>query len=125
MKIQTQEEPQKIKESYNKTSEAKEEEMEIGDLDLVGMETSCSEKIPEKILPLQVKLLEKAIIKAKSMKFLGVSSESLKDSDGKNKGKKENRRRHSNVQRIKVVGDQLVASRKYPTIDASLSPVNK
>ena len=48
--------------------------MEIGDLDLVRLETTCSEKVPEKILPQQVKLLEKAIIKAKSMKFLGVSS---------------------------------------------------
>ena len=59
------------------------------------------------------------------MKFLGVSSESLKDLDGKNKVKKENQGRHSNVQRIKMVGDQLVASGKYPTIDAGLSPKNK
>ena len=64
--------------------------MEIGDLDLVGLEMTCSEKVPEKILPQQVKLLEKMIIKAKSMKFLGVSSESLNDPDGKKKGMKEN-----------------------------------
>ena len=99
--------------------------MEIGDMDLVGLETTCSEKVPEKILPQQVTLLEKAIIKAKSMKFLGVSVEPLKDPNGKKKGNKENRGRHSNVQRIKMVGAQLVASRQYPTIDATLSPVNK
>ena len=99
--------------------------MEIGYLDLVGMETTCSEKVPEKILPQQVTLLEKEIIKAKSMNFLGVSEEHLKDTDGKKKGKKENRGRHSNVQRIQMVGEKLVASGKYPTIDAALSHINK
>ena len=90
-----------------------------------GLQMECFEKVPEKILPQQVKLLEKAIIKAKSMKFLGVSSESLKDPDGKKKGNKENQGRNSYVQRIKMVGDQLVESRKYPTIDATLTPANK
>ena len=59
------------------------------------------------------------------MKFLGVSSESLKDPNGKKKWKKETQGRHSNVQRIKMVEDLLVASGKYPTIDATLSPANK
>ena len=86
--------------------------MEIGDMDLVGLEIACSKKVPEKVLPQQVTLLEKAIIKAKSMKFLGISAEPLKDPDGKKKGKKENRGRHSNVQRIKMVGTQVVASGK-------------
>ena len=88
MNIQTQEEPQEIKESDNKTSEAEEEEMEIGYLDLVGLETACSEKVPKIILPQQVTLLEKVIIKAKSMKCIGVLAEPLKDPDGKKKGKK-------------------------------------
>ena len=63
--------------------------MEIGELDLVGLETTCSALVPEKIIPQQVILLENAIIKAKAMKFLGVSAESLKDPEGKNKSKKE------------------------------------
>ena len=114
-----------MKEDNNNTQEVEEEEMEIGDLDLVGLETACSVKIPEKIIPHQVTLLEKAIIKSKSMKFLGLSTESLKDPKGKRKVKKEYRGRHSNVQRIEMVGTQLVASRRYPTIDAALPPTNK
>ena len=78
-----------MKEDNNNTQEVEEEEMEIGDLDLVGLETACSAKIPEKIIPHQVTLLEKEIIKAKSMNFLGVSMESLKDPKGKRKVKKE------------------------------------
>ena len=59
------------------------------------------------------------------MKFLAVSAKSLKDLEGKKKAKKETRGRHSNVQRIQMVGAQLVASGQYPTIDATLSPTNK
>ena len=59
-------------------------------MDLVGLEMTSSKKIPKKILPKQVTLLEKAIIKAKTMKFLGVLAESLKDQEGKRKVKKEN-----------------------------------
>ena len=114
-----------MKEDNKNTQEVEEEEMEIGDLDLVGLETACSVKILEKIIPHQGTLLEKAIIKAKSMKFLGVSTKSLKDPKGKRKVKKETRGRHSNVQRIQMVGAQLVALGNYPTIDATLSPTNK
>ena len=99
--------------------------MEIGDMDLAGLETTCLVLVPEKIIPQQVTLLEKVIIKAKAMKSLGVSTESLKDPEGKKKSKKETKGRHNNVQRIQMVGAQLVASGKYNTIDAALSPSNK
>ena len=65
------------------------------------------------------------IIKAKAMKSLGVSAKSLKDQEGKKKDKKETRGRYSNVQRIQMIGAQLVASGQYPTIDVALSPTNK
>ena len=52
---------------------------------------TCAEKVPKDIPPQQVSLPEKTIIKEKTMKFLGIMSESLKDLDGKNKGKKEKR----------------------------------
>ena len=67
------------------------EEMEIGDIDLDGLEVACSEKVPEQIPFQQVTLLEKTIIQEKAMKFLGVAAESLKDPDGKKKGKKKNK----------------------------------
>ena len=84
--------------------------MEIGDLDLDGLEAACSKKIPDHIPSQQVSLLEKAIIKAKAMKFLEVAAKSIKDLDGKKKGKKEKRVRHSNVQTIQLIGAKLVAS---------------
>ena len=95
---------------------------EIGDLDLDDLEAACSDKTPTQIPPQQVSLLEKAIIQAKNSSSLGVVVESLKVTDGKKNQKKENRGRPSNVQRIKAIGEQLVASGQYPTIDISLSP---
>ena len=59
------------------------------------------------------------------MKSLGVSAESLRDLEGNKNAKKETHRRNSNVQRIQMIGARLVASGKYPTIDAALSPTNK
>ena len=84
--------------------------METGDLDLVGLEIAYSEMAPERIVPHQVTLLENVIIKAKALKYLGVSVESLKDLEGMRKAKKETRGRYSNVQRIQIIGEQLVAS---------------
>ena len=113
---------QKTTKKVTKVSEPTTKYMEIGDLDLEGLEVACFDKIPTQIPPQQVSLLEKAIIHAENMKSLGVVVESLKESNGKMKIKKENRGRQSNVQRIKVVGAQLVASGQHPTIDATLSP---
>ena len=98
------------------------EDMEIDDLELDALEAACSDKDPTQIPPQQVSLLEKAIIQAKNSNSLGVVVESLKVINGKKNQKKEKRGRPSNVQRIKAIGEQLVASGKYPTIYASLSP---
>ena len=100
-------------------------DMEIGDLDLDRLEATCSDKDPTKIPLQQVSLLEKAIIQAKNANNLGVVTESLKVIEGKGKNsKKDKRGRPSNVQRIKVIGEQLVTSGQYPTIDPSFSPSN-
>ena len=120
-----QEENKKLKEDTSNTQRTRDEDMDLGGLDLVGIETTCSNKALERIFPQQITLLEKAIIKAKAMKSLGVSVESLKDPEGKKEAKKETHGMHSNVQRIQMIGSQLVASGQYPTIDAALSPTNK
>ena len=98
--------------------------MEICDLDLNRMEVACSDKDPSLIPPHQVSLLEKAIIQAKNRSSLGVVAESLKVTNGKKNTKKDKRGRPSNVQRIRAIGEQLVASWKNPTIYATLSPSN-
>ena len=79
----TQETHQEIIKKILITTEIEREYMEIGDLDLDGLEASCSDKTPTHIPPQQVSLLEKEIIKENNMKFLGITSESLKDPDGK------------------------------------------
>ena len=88
LEIHAQEETQEINKNDNMVLETDGEEMEIGDLDLDGLEAACSKKIPDHIPSQQVSLLEKAIIKAKAMKFLEVAAKSIKDLDGKKKGKK-------------------------------------
>ena len=99
------------------------QDMEIGDIDLDRMEAACYDQDPAKIPLHQVSLLEKVIIQAKNMNTLGVMTESLKVTEGKGKNtKKDKRGRSSNVQRIKAIGEQLVASEQYPTLDAALSP---
>ena len=85
MKILTQEETQGTNKTDNMVPKTNGEEMEIGDLDLEGLEVACSKKVPEQISPQQVSMLEKVIIKEKTMKFLGITFESLKDPDGKKK----------------------------------------
>ena len=40
--------------------------MEIGDLDLEGLEVACSKKVPEQIPPQQVSLLEKGYNQGKN-----------------------------------------------------------
>ena len=56
-----------------------------------GLEVACSDNTPSQIPPQQVSLLEKAIIKEKNMKFLGVTIKSLKEPDRKKKTKKKSR----------------------------------
>ena len=101
------EEPQIVSGSEEVVSE----DMEIGDLDLDRMEAASYDQDPTKIPPQQVSLLEKVIIQAKNANTLGVVTKSLKVTEGKGKNiKKDKRGRPSNVQRIKVIGEQLVAS---------------
>ena len=65
------------------------------------------------------------IIQAKNENTLGVVTESLKVTNEKGKNSKNYKgRRPSNIQRIKAIGEQIVASGQYPTIDAALSPPN-
>ena len=88
MKVPTQGENQEINKNVNIVTEIDGEEMEIGDIDLDGLEGECSKKIPEQIPPKQVLLLEKAIIKEKNINFLGIMFESLKDPDGEKEREK-------------------------------------
>ena len=97
------------------------EDIEIGDMDLEGLEAAWHDKIPTQSTPQQVSFLEKVIFQAKNMNSLGLVVESLKDTDGK-KTKKQKQGRPRNVQRIKAIGEKLVSLGNFPTIDVFFSP---
>ena len=96
-------------------------DMILGDLDLDGLEEDFAVNNPKDISPQQVNLLEKAIIISKTSKNLGVQKGLLKEVEGKRKGKGEKRGRPTNTQRIQCLGQKLINSGQYPTIEAALA----
>ena len=94
--------------------------MDIGDLDLEGIEKVCSDKALGCVPQEQVSLLKEAILKAKFSNYLGINSGSFKETKkpGEDSGKKLGRK--SNKHRIADVGRRLVDSGQYPTICAAL-----
>jgi len=102
--------------------ESEAEDMSIGELDLDGLEAAFASNQPKDITPQQVNLLEKAIIRLKTGKNLGVGSGTPKELEVKRKGKKEKRGRPTNTQRIHRLGRKLIDSGQYPTIEAAFKP---
>ena len=94
--------------------------MDIGDLDLEGIEKACSDKVKGYVPQEQVSLLKEAILKAKFSNSLGINSGSFKETkkSGEDNGKKP--RRKSNKHRVADIGRWLVDSGQYPTIRAAL-----
>ena len=80
------------------------EEMDIGDLDLEGIEKACSDKALGYVPQEQVSLLKEAILKAKFSNSLGIHSSSFKETKkyGEDSGKKPGRK--SNKHRVADVG---------------------
>ena len=81
------------------------EDMELGELDLEGIEKACDNPKIGYIPFSQSVLLKEALIKSKGMCGLGVVSNSMKGGEGKRRG------RRSNSQRIQDAGGKLVSSR--------------
>lgn len=87
------------------------EDMDLGELDLEGIEKAC-ENLKEGYIPFQqLVLFKEALIKTKGARGLGVVSESMKGGEEKRRG------RRTNAQRIQDVGGRLMASGQYPTIN--------
>lgn len=95
------------------------EEMEIGELDLDGIEKAC-DNLTEEYIPFeQIALLQEAIIKTKGSWGLGIAPEPMKGGENKRRG------RRSNAQRIREVGGKLMATGKYPTITEAFKAINR
>ena len=90
--------------------------MDIGDLDLEGIEKACSDKDHGYIPQEQVSLLKEAILKAKFSNSLGINLGSFKETKkfGEDSGKKPGCK--SNKHRVADVERRLVDSRQYLTI---------
>ena len=95
------------------------EDMDIGGIDLDKLEKAVQD--PEKgVIPSQqVFLLKEAIIKTRKTKSLGVGTKNsgTKIHEVIKKSGNERRGRRSKQQRIKDIGEKLVTSRKFPTIE--------
>ena len=62
--------------------------MELGELDLEGIEKAC-ENLKEEYIPFrQLVLFKEALIKTKGVQNLGIASESMKGGEGKCRGRK-------------------------------------
>ena len=96
------------------------EYMDIGELDLEGIEKSCSEKDKGYVTQEQVSLLKEAILKAKFSNYLGINLGSIKETKKivEECGRKPCHK--SNKQRVADVGRRLVESGQYPTIKVYL-----
>ena len=94
--------------------------MDIGELDLEGIEKSCAEKDKGYVPQEQVSLLKESILKTKTSNSLGINSRSFKETKkiveecGRKPG------HNSNKQRVADVGRRLVESGQYQTIKAAL-----
>ena len=95
------------------------EEMEIGELDLDGIEKSYDNLLEEYIPSKQITLLEEALIKTKGARGLGIALEPMKGGEAKRRG------RRPNAQRIRDAGGKLIATGKYPTIVEALKAINR
>ena len=95
------------------------EDMELGDLDLEGIEKACDDP-QEGYIPFnQIILLQEALIETKGVRGLGVVTKSMKGGESMERGKR------SNMQRIQDVGGKLVAYGKYPTINEAFNLLTK
>ena len=82
--------------------------MDIGDIDLEGIEQACADKGKGYILQEQVILLKESIIKARLLNQLGISSGSHKETQQKFEEPSKKTRRKTNKHRAAEVGKRLV-----------------
>lgn len=95
------------------------EEMEIGELDLDGIEKACDNLQEEYIPSEQIAPLQEALIKTKGARGLGIAPEPMKGGEAKRRG------RRPNAQRIRDVGGKLMATGKYLTIAEAFKAINR
>jgi len=95
-------------------------EIELGELDLDGIEAACADKGAGYVPFRQVQLLQEAILKLKHPPKLGVGEVTLKEIRKKFKETGNRRGRKTDSQRIKEAGVRMVESGMYPTIKEAL-----
>jgi len=115
------EEPQHLeatKQTGTEEIEVDVEDMELGELDLEGIEKACANPKTGYITFSHIALLKEALIKTKGVRGLRVVSDSMNRGEGKCRG------RQINSQRIQDVGGKLVASGQYSMIDEAFKLLN-
>ena len=93
--------------------------MEIGKLDLDGIEKAY-DNLTEEYIPFEhIALLQEAIIKAKGSRGLRIALEPMKGGENKRRG------RRLNAQRIKEAGGKLMVAGKYPAITEAFKAIKR
>ena len=95
-------------------------DIELGELDLDGIEAACADKGAGYVPFRQVQLLQEAILKLKSPPKLGVGEVTRKEIRKKFKETGPKRGWKTDQQRIKEAGVRMVESGMYPTIKEAL-----
>ena len=101
------------------------EEMEMGEMEMNGIEKECDKKGKGYVSIRKLELLHEAIIKTRTHQKLEISSYSQKGSKRKSPEEDLKRGRKMNKQRTTEVGVKLIKSCQYPTIMVAFSEVNK
>ena len=105
--------------------EAKDEEIELGELDLDAIEAECGKKGKGYVPKRQIELLQEAIIKAGAHPNLRIDPNPQTGHKRKPPEEEQCRGRKLNKQCIAEIGVKIIESDQYPTIRAAFSKVSK
>ena len=98
------------------------EKLELGDLDIIGLEDACKHQEFDKIKPHQIETLAKVLSKAQQQAKLGIQSGNHWDSLKVAKESKK-RGRKPDWQRTISIGEMLVNSGRYPKLTRFFPPL--
>ena len=110
-------------ESQSSHMEEEPESIDIGDLDILGLEQACKQEAYDKIPHRQIDNLEVILFSAHQQRSLGIQLGS--HWDGKKIFKETKKRgRRTDLQRTIIIGEMLVESGRYPKLTKFYLPIS-
>ena len=113
--LSVHQQPRKEDQAQPTHMEEEPESIDLGDLDILGLETACRQKDFSTIPPRQLESLEVVLARAQQHKCLGIQAGS--PWDGKRIMKESKKRgRRTDLQRTIIIGEMLVDSGRFPKL---------